>query len=291
LVKFKYLSMPTPKFKKIMPPFFLIRIPKEAQRERLEKIGVLYFPPAFTFMKRGMQCGEIVMIGDAAHKYFPEAKVGDILINHHLSEGKTTDKKQKVYMIDEDDDWNYYVITGFCHNGERNMTFAVWDGEKIIPNKDYIFLEIEKAPESDMPDIDITMPGFGQVVTNIAFQKAKNGIVVPKARTKTREEISEKMKANVLQIKKLSRWLPIMRERVTPMILALERENEQLSKEINTIKCEFRTIAACNPEFMSKYNVSIGDNIFTLNIACYMQVEFMNKEYVIAETKYLSAIP
>jgi hypothetical protein len=277
----------------VMPPFFLIRIPKQAQRERLEKIGILYYPPAFTFMKRGMQCGEIVMIGETAHKYFPEAKVGNILICHHLSEGKQNDKKQKVYMIDEDQDWNYYVITGFCHNGERNMTFAVWNGKEIIPNKDYIFIELEKEPESDMPDFDLNMPGFAKVATNIAFKNAAHGIVTVKPRKKTREELSAKMQSNVLEIKKLSKWLrfPDMVPKVAPVIQAMEWENERISKEINTVICESRIVSACNPEFTRQHNIHPGDSIFILNIACYMTVEFMGKEYVIAESKYIQGHP
>jgi hypothetical protein len=277
--------------KKVMPPFFLIRIPKEAQRQRLEKIGILYYPPQFAFMKRGMQCGEIIMIGDSAHQYFPDAKVGDILINHHLVEGKATDNKRKVYMIDEDQDWAYYVITGFCHNGERNMTFAVWNGGRIITNKDYIFLEPVPEPESEMPDFDINAPGLGRVVTNMPFKQAANGIVTIKPRKLTREDLSAKMKENILEIKKLSRWLPIMREKVTPMIRGLEMENERLSKEINTVICESHVVAACNPEFSRDHNTHPGDNIFILNIACYMTVEFMGKEYVIAESKYIQAHP
>ncbi len=277
------------KISKIMPPFFLIRIPKEAQRQRMEKIGILYYPPKFAFMKRGMQCGEIMGIGNKAHEYFPEAKIGDILINHHLTEGKATDNKRKVYMIDEDQDWAYYVITGFSHNGERNMTFAVWDGEKIITNKDYIFLEPPKKLESDMPDFDLNMPGFGKFVTNMPFKQAANGIVTVKPRKLTREEMTEKMKVNMAEIKRLSRWLEFqdMRQRVAPMIIGLEAENEKLSKEINTVICESNIVAACNPEFSRDHNVHQGDSIFILNIACYMTVEFMGKEYVIAESKYI----
>lgn len=279
------------KISKVMPPFFLIRIPKRAQRERLEKIGILYYPPAFTYMKRGMQCGEIVMIGDAAHKYFPEAKVGDILINHHLCEGKQTDNKQKVYMIDEDNDWNYYVITGFCHNGERNMTFAVWNGEKIITNHDYIFLEIPKDLESDLPNFDLNVPGLGRVVTNMPFQQAAHGIVAIKDRQRTREELIAKMKENTLRIKQLSRWLPIMREKVSPLIQSLESDNERMSKEVNKRKCEYHTVAACNPSFSMAHNIYPGDALYIINIACYMRVEFMNKEYIIAESKYIQAHP
>lgn len=272
-----------------MPPFFLIRIPKQAQRERLEKIGILYYPPEYAFMKRGMQCGEIVGIGTKAHEYFPEAEIGHILVVHHFCEGKETYNKKKYFFIDQDEDWNYYMVTAFEHNGDRNLTFGIWDGEKIIPNKDYIFLEVEKDVESDLDNFNLPVDGMPNFVTNIAFKQAGHGIVVAKERTKTREELTTKMNENTLKIKQLSKWLqfPDMVARVAPEINSLERENEQISKKINTVVSECRVVAAANPEL----NLHPGDSIYTLNIACYMQVEFMGKEYVISETKYINAIP
>lgn len=281
--------MPTPQIRTVMPPFFLIRIPKQAQRERLEKIGILYYPPEYAFMKRGMQCGEIVGIGAKAHEYFPEAKKGDVIIFTHIVEGKKDKRNNCVYFIDQDEDWNYYVITAFTYNGERNMSFGVWNGEKIIPNKDYIFLEVEKEVESDLDNFNLPVDGMPNFVTNIAFKQAGHGIVVAKERTKTREELTTKMNENTLKIKQLSKWLqfPDMVARVAPEINSLERENEQISKKINTVVSECRVVAAANPEL----NLQPGDSVYTLNIACYMQVEFMGKEYVISETKYINAIP
>lgn len=280
--------MPTPQIKQVMPPFFMIRIPKQAQRERLEKIGVLYYPPEFTFMKRGMQCGEIVAIGTKAHEYFPQAKVGHILIIHHIAEGKETANKKKFFFIDQDENWNYYIVTAFEHNGDRNMAFGVWDGENLIPNKDYIFLEVQKSVESEMEDFDLPVAGLPNFVTNISFKQAGHGIVIAKERTKTREELTTKMNDNTEKIKKLSRWLqfPDMFERVAPEIKSLERENEKMSKQINTVVSECHTVAAANPEL----DILPGDSIYTLNIACYMQVEFMGKEYIISETKYMNAL-
>jgi hypothetical protein len=78
-----------------------------------------------------------------------------------------------------------------------------------------------------------------------------------------------------------------MPDKVTPTILALEQENERISKEINTVRCETRIIAACNPEFSQANQLYAGDTLFILHIACYMTVEFMKKEYVIAESKYI----
>lgn len=281
--------MPTPQLRQVMPSFILIKIPKQAQRERLEKIGSLFYPPEHVFMKRGMQCGEIVQIGSAASKYFPEARVGHILIFHHIVEGKETLSKQKFFFIDQDENWNYYLVTGMEHNGDRNMTFGVWDGEGIIPNKDYIFLKIPHKEESDMPDFDLASPGLPRLVTNMAFRQAGHGIVVPKAKKENRGELSAKMEKNLVEIKKLSRWLqfPDMLQKVTPMIKILESENEKISKAINTTVIETHTVAFCNSEL----NSSPGSTVYILNIACYMEVEFMKKDYIIAESKYINAIP
>lgn len=275
---------------KVMPPYFYIRIPKKAQRERMEKIGVLYYPPEFVYMKRGMQCGEIVLIGEAAHKYFPEAQTGNILIFHHVTEGKQDGKGNKIFQLDEDENWNYYVITAFCHNGDRNQTFGVWDGTQIIPNKDYVFFEIEKDPESDMPNFDIEAKGFANFVTNIAFQETSTGLVIPKPKKKSREELTRKMKENVDEIKKLSRWLQIAPEKVTDQIRSLEKDNLIISKEINTVRYETHTLHSFNNELRNEIHPDLkkGDKVFALNIACHMRVEFMGIEYIVSESKYIS---
>lgn len=271
---------------KPMPPFILIKIYKDAQKMRKEKIGSLFYPPAYVFMKRNCQAGIIVKIGKRAHEEFPEAKVGDALICHHLVENH-----EKSFFVYSDDIFNYYLVTTIYFNGDRNVTFGVWDGEKVIPNKDYVFLEVEKEIESDLPAFDLTTEGGARLVTNMPFQQAAHGLVTIKPKKPTREDLVSKMKANNIKIKQLSRWLPILREQISAEILLLEKENERLSKEINTVKCESRIIAACNPEFSRSTGLEAGDSLWILNIATYMQVEFMGKEYVISESKYIQASP
>jgi hypothetical protein len=278
----------------VMPAFFLVRIPKEAQRERLEKIGILYYPPAYVYMKRGMQCAEILKIGSAAHEFFPEAKVGDILIVHHFIEGKVSGMRDKFFMVHSDEDWNYYCVTAFCFNGDRNNTFGVYDGEKIIPSKDYVFFEIDQTPTSDFPDFMLDVPWGGKIHTNIAFQQADADLVVPKYRKKTRTEMIEKMAENKKEIMKLARW-PIhldkkINEKVTPMIKRLEAENDALSKQINKRQYEAHILYAFNDELLKTVNPNLrkGDRAYVLNIAAYMQVEFMGVEYIVSESKYVS---
>lgn len=278
--------------KEVMPPFFLVRIPKKEQRERLEKIGSLYYPPEHIYMKRGMQCGEIIKIGKRAHEFFPEANIGDILITSHLIEGKESGMKQKYFQIDEDQNWNYYCVTAFCHNGDRNNTFGVWNGERIIPSKDYVFLQIAPELVSDLPEFVFNTQGMPKIVTNIAFEMAEEGIVTPKYRRRTRLEMMEKMKENTMEIKKISKWLQFEETapRVIPTINQLEKENENLSKEINTVRYECHTLYAFNDELRETVHpdLKVGDKVYVLSIACYMQVEFMGVEYIVSESKYVS---
>lgn len=275
--------------KRIMPPYFLVRIPQEAQRERLEKIGILYYPPEYLYMKRGMQCGEIIGIGSAAHEFFPEAKEGDILICHHFIEGKSMNTKhEKFFLVHSDEDWNYYCVTAFTYNGDRNNTFGIWDGEKIIPSKEYVFFEIDQEPVSDIPAELIYEQTKGMIITNMALEYAANDLVIPKARKKTRSELVKKMDENMIEMKRLARWVPIAPEKATPMLKRLENEQAILSTEVNTVKYEPHILHAFNEKLRTTVhpNLEKGDRIFVLNIATYMQVEFMGVEYIISESKY-----
>lgn len=282
--------MAADKIQEVMPSFFLVRIPKKEQRERLEKIGLLYYPPEHVFMKRGMQCGEILMIGSAAHEYFPQAKIGDILICHHFIEGKVNGVRDKFFMVDEDENWNYYCVTAFCYNGDRNNTFGVYDGEKIVPSPDYVFLDIDQTPVSDLPELMYEMPGIGKIIMNIPMENAEGGLITPKARKKTRRELIEKMDKNKAEIQKWARWIPITPEKVTPLIHRLESENMNISKEINKREYEPHILYAFNDRLKKTVHPLLrkGDKVFVLNIACYMQVEFMGVEYIVSESKYVS---
>lgn len=279
------------KINDVMPPFFLVRIPKEAQRARMEKIGVLYYPPEYVYMKRGMQCAEILLIGRDARIHFPEAKVGDILITHHFIEGKTSGARDKYFLIHEDDEWNYYCVTAFCYNGDRNNTFGVYDPktEKITPSKDYVFFEIDETPVSDLPPFMLEQKGMPKIITNMAFEYAGAGLVTPKARKKTRQELINKQAEVKKEMDKLSRWVNIAPEKAVPMLKSREKEAAALSKEINTFKYEPHILSAFNDELLKTVHPSLkkGDKVYVLNIATYMQIEFLGTEYIISESKYV----
>lgn len=198
--------------------------------------------------------------------------------------------RDKFFMVHEDDDWNYYCVTAFCYNGDRNNTFGVWDGENIVPSPDYVFFEIDQTPVSDLPELILEQQGMARIITNIPMEHAEGGLVVPKARKKTRRELIEKMDKNKAEIQKWSRWIPITPEKVTPLITRLEAENTNISKEINKRQYEPHILHAFNDRLKKTVHPLLrkGDKVFVLNIATYMQVEFMGTEYIVSESKYVS---
>lgn len=276
-----------------MPPYFVIQLGKEEERLRREKIESLYLHPSYIHMKRELQSGKIIEIGKSAHEFFPEAKKGDMLLHHHFISGKVADNKDRVFLIDEDEEYDYYVVPAFYTNGNKNLSYGVWNGKELIPNKEYIFLEIPKSEESDLEQFNLKMEGMPDIVTNVAFATSQGGLVIPKAKKKTREQLMDTMTRNKLEIKKLSRWLQVTPEKVIPVINQLEKENIEISKIINKQSYELHTIAACNPQLSDclGYQMKAGDTVYMLNIACHTRIEFLEKEYIISETKYISAKP
>lgn len=273
--------------------FFLVRIPKNQQKERLEKIGSIYIPPDYVFLTRGMQCGEIIAIGEGAKQYFPEAQIGHILLFHHIVEGKKDHNGNYSFYIGADDEYTYYIVTAYSDNGEKNLSYGVWDGEKIIPNKDYIFLKTHQEKETDIPELELEscLAGEGSFKPDIAMTFSAGGLIIPKERKKSRHELTEQMNKNTIRIKQISR-ISRMRPEVVEEIQNLEAENNRISKEINKRTYEFHTIAAINQEFNIQiersfnHKVNAGDKVAMLNIACYTEVEFLKQTYIVAETQY-----
>ena len=275
-----------PNFSRIspMPPYFIVKVNKLEQQKRREMIGNIYLSPSHTFMTRELQGSEIVEIGTAAHDYFPEAKIGDFLLYHHFITGKTDERKHLFYFVDEDGINEYYVVTAMAIPGEKNMCYGVWNGKEIIPNPDYIFLEIPKEEEGDNFEMEFNGE---KVVTNIGFDTSAGGLVIPKERKKTRKQCVETMQKNkdrLLQISVPKR----MTDEVFREIKRLEAENYAISKEINKKSYELHTVAFANPNFFEFGDEQIvsGSKIYMLNMACHYEIEFREKSYIVAEVKY-----
>lgn len=276
-----------------LPPYFLIKIGKQLQKERKEKEGMFYFPEQYAYLKRGCQFGEIVFIGSGAAEFVPQAEVGDYLLHHHFVEGKKTDNGHNFYLVDEDEDFNYYVVNAYEIPGEKALAYAIAKGSEIIPTADYIFLEVPAPDTSE----DL-----------MTAEVSKNGLIIPKEKTKTREQWIEIMQKNKKRCELLGNVMPsgameeIMllqdpakKERhdyAVQEIKMLEAENLRISNLINKKRYEPYVVAAVNPEWSQSHKsiygdaIKPGDTVYMLNIACQYRLNFSGTEFIVAECKY-----
>jgi len=260
---------------KPMPPYFLIRISRAAQRVKRERIGRIQIAPTETFMVYNVQYGEIIAIGKKAAEYFPEAKVGHTLICHHFVQD-TNDNEAKVdHLVHQDKEYNYYVVTAYEIHGKRNETYGIWDGGKIIPNKEYVFLEPEKPVMTwETPDDYI----------NSAMQKTQSGLLVFnewKDSKDTKIQRMQKLKAEIGSLCKTGMSNPTARQ----MVVNKEAELEKLSSDINTTRFEPFTVVAA-PDNLSigfGFKINPGRVIYIMSDAAQMGIEFMGNNYRIAK--------
>lgn len=260
-----------------MPSYFLIQISREKEIQRKQKIGSIIIPETQTFMMYNIQAGEIVGIGKRAMEYFPEAKVGHTLLCHHFVQGSNEQEAREDHLIHQDETYNYYVVTCFDFHRKSNETYGVWDGEKIIPNKDYIFLEVPKKDEPNSPDEYI----------NSAIKQSQGGILTFTNWTESRETKAEKMKRLKSEIQELSKS-GAQKPHIAQGIKVKEYELEQLSLDINNKSYQQYTIAAFNPDLKNDFpELEIGNSVYVLNIAAQTEIDFMNKKYIVVKTNYI----
>lgn len=282
-----------------MPRYFLIKIPKAAQKDKHDKLSErIYSSQPHQFMRREVQFGVIEKIGTEAYEFMPEASIGDYLLIHHFVSGKKDGKGHNFYLIDsdyEDDGFNYYMVNAFEFNGERNLNYGISKGTMIMPNRDYIFLE----KDEDISTID----GI-----DIPMEVSSGGLFIPKQGRKSRSQMGAEMKKNMERCKQLSRNIPqdyleeiMMRENPVKReameysfseIKKLEKENIRLSKELNKKKFELYKTAFVNPIWNEGVKESFGETInsgemiYMLNIACHTEIDVFGKTYIVAESKY-----
>jgi len=115
--------------------FFLVEIDLKKQKKKMESIEgtSLVAPTGYEYMKYYLQAAPIIAIGEDAAKWFPEAKVGDILIFHHTVE----DDDWRLVHFDVEKEIEWRVV-----EGEENSVFGIQkliEGIPIIPSKPYLW--------------------------------------------------------------------------------------------------------------------------------------------------------
>lgn len=261
--------------------YFLIRIRREEESQRKEKIGNIILAPSQVFMTRNTQCGEIVAIGELAQKHFPEARIGHTLLVHHFVQGQNETDAREDHLVDQDGEYNYYVVSAYSFHRKNNETYAVWDGEKIIPNKDYIFLEPEMVVDPKSPDEYI----------EAALKKTDSGLLVFENWKDSRETQTEKIKSLKTEIDALCKS-GTHKPHVQKAIEQKEAEIKTLSANLNKRCYEPYTIAAFNPSLREDFKMEIckGDEIWMSNISTQTEIEFNGSRYRVAKIDYIGCI-
>lgn len=263
-----------------MPPYILIRIARKEQEQKKCKIGSIIIPETQRFLMYNMQAGEILAIGNKAAEYFPEMKVGHTLLCHHFVEAEDDTSAREDHLIHQDDEYNYYVVTCFEFYRKGNETYGIWDGEKIIPNKGYIFLEPPAKDDPQSPDEYI----------NSALSKTQSGLLVFSNWTESRESKTEKMQRLKKEVESLSKS-GISQAHIKRGIEEKEAELAQMSLDVNSKRYEPYTIAAFNPELKEHLHpdadIAVGKIIYVLNIAAQTEIDFNGRKYIVAKTNYI----
>jgi co-chaperonin GroES (HSP10) len=260
--------------------YFLIKINRQAAKQKKHSIGSILIPETQSFMMYNMQCGEIVGIGEKAHESFPEAKIGHTLIIHHFCEGEGEADAKTDHLIHQDDDYNYYVVSCFEIAGKGNEAYGVWDGEKIIPHQDYIFLDVPLPVEPQTPDEYI----------DSALRKTAGGILTFTNYTENRESKAQKMQRIKGEIDVLTRS-GVNKPGIAVEVHKKEEELAQLSLEINARSYHPYTIAAFNPGLKERFgyraHIEVGATVYVMNQAAQTEIEFKNKKYIVAKASYI----
>lgn len=262
-----------------MPAYFVISIPKKEQADRKARIGSIFLHPSFVYMTRGMQCGQIVAIGERAGQALPEARLGDTLLVHHFVESY-----EKTNCIAVDEYFYYYVVTAMSHNGQNNQTYGVFDGRKIIPHSDYLFLETKQPVDRSLTPEEYLEEELQQQKSGLfTFKEWKIDI------ESIRKQIAE-IKGFIDSLTKTR-----MNPEIAKVIKEKEAEMDRLSKMLQQQRFELYTIIAGNRQFFDQveehYHTRIGPGarIYMLNIACQTKMEFNKVEYIVAKSAHFGA--
>lgn len=260
-----------------MPSYVLIKISRKQQDEKKNKIGSILIPETQRFLMYNMQGGEIVSIGSKAKEHFPELEIGHTLLCHHFVEQEGELSAREDHLIHQDETYNYYVVTCFDFHRKSNETYGIWDGEKIIPNKDYIILEVPSKDAPNTPDEYI----------NSAIKQTQGGILTFTNWTESRETKADKMQRLKREIEELSKS-GAQKPHIAQGIKVKEAELEHLSLSINNKSYQQYTVAAFNPELKDSLpEIEVGSLVYVLNIAAQTEIDFQNKKYIVTKVNYI----
>lgn len=253
---------------KVMPRYFLVRIDKKKQeylKTHVSQNSLIYVPLGSVHQSRNMEHGILCQIGDKMKDIygFENLRVGHILLFHWQIERVSGKPQDKQYFVYEDETYSYYVV-------DEDNVRGYFDGEKIVPHPNFVFLKNIPAFESE---------GEYDENLNAYLKDTGNGLVVFSDWNKSPQRYSER----VTNIK--NQIAGLIKSTRTPEIQSkleeLEKEKQQINKELQKNKYLPYKLAYCNKKMDTDCGIKLkeDDIIYAFNKAALYITNFQNKEY------------
>jgi hypothetical protein len=263
--------------------YILIRTSRQEEKDRREKKGSIYLPASQIFMTRNLQHGEVIDIGALAQKKFPEVRIGHTLLVHHFVQAESELEAKDEHLVHQDETFNYYVVTVDQIAGKTAEAYAVWDGEKLITNPYYVFLNYD-APVALDSDLD-ALAGKMNV--------SASGLLTFGTWVESREDKEKKLAVIKMEVEALSRS-GTHKEHVAKGIKEKEVQMDRISAEINGKYFAPYTVAAFNQQLKDDFDgqLEVGSVLYVLEFAAQTTIEFFGKEYRVVKVSdaYIGAL-
>ncbi len=256
---------------KIMPDLFMVRIDKEKQKDAKQKLSSdspFFIPVGSIHQSRNMEHGEIVQIGSRVNIFGWDVQVGNTLIFHYSIE-MPQEKSGKRFFLYEDEFYNYYAV-------DMPNVRGYYDGERIVPHPDFVFLKnIPAFPNQD--EIDDA--------TGNKVKKTSGGIFLVTNWDDSPQDIaqrSQKIKERIESLTKSKRTPEIQNE-----LERLEVERQVLNRKAQKHEFLPYRVAWSNKKLERDFGVPIlpDDILYTYNKAALYLSNFQLESY-----KYIIAL-
>jgi hypothetical protein len=208
-----------------------------------------------------MEHGELLQIGEKVKNVFENIRIEDTLIFDWMIE---SDEKSvtKSYMVDSDEVYNYYVV-------DEQSVKGYYDGEKIVPYKNFIFLKnipaIERGEKDELTGMYIEKTASG-VIRFVEWKDNPNDVALQ----------VEEIKKQIDSLNK-SRRTPEVQKKLNELTQEMNSKNRKLQK---------KTLLPYKVAYSNKiidrnfgFKLKEDDIVYCDNWACRYITNFRNKEY------------
>jgi hypothetical protein len=249
-------------------------IDKKAQNALQEKLGNIYIPPNYVFMKYNLQFGPIISISKGAAKAFPKAEVGDLAIFHHSVEA------------------NYNHFITLDQDGDELRAVRVYSEDDPASHDNQLYAIVKQdGTLITHPDWNFLSPKMESI--NVKFD---SGIL------EVDKSIYTEEKYMVLQMNLLGRYIDSLQatarnirdigriSEINEKCREYQGMRDKLSRIIASEKVAYTTVLHCPDNSVERFGYGQGDIVAVTHADGLIPLSFQNRLYFLAMTQYVVGI-